>query len=269
MTTVVMGILNVTPDSFADGGRHFSIEDALNRARQMITESVDIIDVGGESTKPGADRVSESEEEARVIPVITELAKLGTPISIDTTRASIAAKAIALGAAYVNDVSGGLADPKMYSVIANNPAVQYIIMHWRAHSKTMQEHATYKDVVKEVKEELEERINSAIEAGVNPEQIIIDPGIGFSKLAEHNWELLRNIDRLALLGYPILIGASRKRFLGELTGSDNPDDREAASIAITSMVAKQNVWGVRTHSVKPHRDAIATVNSLAKSRVEV
>ena len=269
MTTVVMGILNVTPDSFADGGRHFSTEDALNRARQMITESVDIIDVGGESTKPGVDRVSESEEEARVIPVITELAKLGTPISIDTTRASIAAKAIALGAAYVNDVSGGLADPKMYSVIANNPAVQYIIMHWRAHSKTMQEHATYKDVVKEVKEELEERINSAIEAGVNPEQIIIDPGIGFSKLAEHNWELLRNIDRLALLGYPILIGASRKRFLGELTGSDNPDDREAASIAITSMVAKQNVWGVRTHSVKPHRDAIATVNSLAKSRVEV
>lgn len=268
MTTVVMGILNVTPDSFADGGRHFSIEDALNRARQMITESVDIIDVGGESTKPGADRVSESEEEARVIPVITELAKLGTPISIDTTRASIAAKAIALGAAYVNDVSGGLADPKMYSVIANNPAVQYIIMHWRAHSKTMQEHATYKDVVREVKEELEERINSAIEAGVNPEQIIIDPGIGFSKLAEHNWELLRNIDRLALLGYPILIGASRKRFLGELTGSDNPDDREAASIAITSMVAKQNVWGVRTHSVKPHRDAIATVNALAKSRVE-
>lgn len=268
MTTVVMGILNVTPDSFADGGRHFSIEDALNRARQMITESVDIIDVGGESTKPGADRVTESEEEARVIPVITELAKLGTPISIDTTRASIAAKAIALGATYVNDVSGGLADPKMYSVIANNPAVQYIIMHWRAHSKTMQEHATYKDVVREVKEELEERINSAIEAGVNPEQIIIDPGIGFSKLAEHNWELLRNIDRLALLGYPILIGASRKRFLGELTGSDNPDDREAASIAITSMVAKQNVWGVRTHSVKPHRDAIATVNALAKSRVE-
>jgi dihydropteroate synthase len=132
----------------------------------------------------------------------------------------------------------------------------------------MQEHATYKDVVKEVKEELEERINSAIEAGVDPEQIIIDPGIGFSKLGEHNWELLRNIDRIALLGYPILIGASRKRFLGELTGATNPDDREAASIAVTAMVAKQNVWGVRTHSVKPHRDAIATVNAMAKSRVE-
>lgn len=263
-----MGILNVTPDSFADGGRHFSIKDAITRAEEMIAEGVDIIDVGGESTKPGADRVIESEEEARVIPVITELVKLGTPISIDTTRASIAEKAIALGATYVNDVSGGLADPAMYAVIAKNPKVQYIIMHWRAHSKTMQEHATYKDVVKEVKEELEERINSAIEAGVNPEQIIIDPGLGFSKLSEHNWELLRNIDRLALLGYPILIGASRKRFLGELTGATNPDEREAASIAITAMVAKQNVWGVRTHSVKPHRDAIATVAAFAKFKQE-
>lgn len=263
-----MGILNVTPDSFADGGRHFTIEDALNRADQMIVEGVDIIDVGGESTKPGADRVTEKEEEARVIPVISELVKREKPISIDTTRAVIAEKAIKLGVSYVNDVSGGLADPAMYSLIAKNPQVQYIIMHWRAHSKTMQEHATYKDVVKEVKEELEERINSAIEAGVEPEQIIIDPGIGFSKLGEHNWELLRNIDRLALLGYPILIGASRKRFLGELVGATSPDDREAASIAITAMVAKQNVWGVRTHSVKPHRDAIATVNAFAKFKPE-
>jgi dihydropteroate synthase len=263
-----MGILNVTPDSFADGGRHFTIDDALKRADQMIAESVDIIDVGGESTKPGADRVSEKEEEARVIPVISELAKKEKPISIDTTRAVIAEKAIKLGVSYVNDVSGGLADPAMYSLIAKNPQVQYIIMHWRAHSKTMQEHATYKDVVKEVKEELEERINTAIEAGVEPEQIIIDPGIGFSKLGEHNWELLRNIDRLALLGYPILIGASRKRFLSELTGATSPDDREAASIAITAMVAKQNVWGVRTHSVKPHRDAIATVAAFAKFKPE-
>ena len=155
-----MGILNVTPDSFADGGRHFTIEDALNRADQMIVEGVDIIDVGGESTKPGADRVTEKEEEARVIPVISELVKKEKPISIDTTRAVIAEKAIKLGVSYVNDVSGGLADPAMYSLIAKNPQVQYIIMHWRAHSKTMQEHATYKDVVKEVKEELEERINA-------------------------------------------------------------------------------------------------------------
>lgn len=264
-----MGILNVTPDSFADGGRYSTTDLALKRAEEMMSEGVEIIDVGGESTKPGADRITQAEEVARVIPVIKELAKKDMPISIDTTRASVAEQAIKLGVSYVNDVSGGLADPEMYKLIAKHPKVQYIIMHWRAHSKTMQDHAIYKDVVKEVKEELEERIEDAIKAGVNPDQIIIDPGLGFAKLPEHNWELLRNIDRIALLGYPILIGASRKRFLGELTGSSNPDDREAASIAVTAMVAKQGVWGVRTHSVKPHRDAIATVNSFAKSKVEV
>jgi dihydropteroate synthase len=269
MSTLVMGILNVTPDSFADGGRYSTTDLALKRAEEMMSEGVEIIDVGGESTKPGADRITQAEEVARVIPVIKELAKKDTPISIDTTRASVAEQAIKLGVSYVNDVSGGLADPEMYKLIAKHPKVQYIIMHWRAHSKTMQDHAIYKDVVKEVKEELEERIEDAIKAGVNPDQIIIDPGLGFAKLPEHNWELLRNIDRIALLGYPILIGASRKRFLGELTGSSNPDDREAASIAVTAMVAKQGVWGVRTHSVKPHRDAIATVNSFAKSKVEV
>jgi dihydropteroate synthase len=268
MSTLVMGILNVTPDSFADGGRYSTTDLALKRAEEMMSEGVEIIDVGGESTKPGSDRITQAEEVARVIPVINELAKKDTPISIDTTRASVAEQAIKLGVSYVNDVSGGLADPEMYKLIAKHPKVQYIIMHWRAHSKTMQDHAIYKDVVKEVKEELEERIEDAIKAGVNPDQIIIDPGLGFAKLPEHNWELLRNIDRIALLGYPILIGASRKRFLGELTGSSNPDDREAASIAVTAMVAKQGVWGVRTHSVKPHRDAIATVNSFAKSKVE-
>ena len=269
MSTLVMGILNVTPDSFADGGRYSTTDLALKRAEEMMSEGVEIIDVGGESTKPGADRITQAEEVARVIPVIKELAKKDTPISIDTTRASVAEQAIKLGVSYVNDVSGGLADPEMYKLIAKHPKVQYIIMHWRAHSKTMQDHAMYKDVVKEVKEELEARIEDAIKAGVNPDQIIVDPGLGFAKLPEHNWELLRNIDRIALLGYPILIGASRKRFLGELTGSSNPDDREAASIAVTAMVAKQGVWGVRTHSVKPHRDAIATVNSFAKSKVEV
>ena len=268
MSTLVMGILNITPDSFADGGRYSTTDLALKRAEEMMSEGVEIIDIGGESTKPGADRITQAEEVARVIPVIKELAKKDTPISIDTTRASVAEQAIKLGVSYVNDVSGGLADPEMYKLIAKHPKVQYIIMHWRAHSKTMQNHAIYKNVVKEVKEELEERIEDAIKAGVNPDQIIIDPGLGFAKLPEHNWELLRNIDRIALLGYPILIGASRKRFLGELTGSSNPDDREAASIAVTAMVAKQGVWGVRTHSVKPHRDAIATVNSFAKSKVE-
>lgn len=264
MRTLVMGILNVTPDSFADGGRHFTLKDAINRAQVMIEEGVDIIDIGGESTKPGAERVTEEEEASRVIPVLEQLTQLSVEISIDTTRSSIAARAISLGVKFVNDVSGGLADPKMYEVIAKNPKVQYVIMHWRAHSKNMQDLAHYKDVVKEVKEELEERISSAIEAGVDPDQIIIDPGIGFSKSGEHNWELLKNIDRLSLLGYPILIGASRKRFLGELTGSSSPDEREAATLAITAMMAKQGIWAVRTHSVKAHRDVIATINALAR-----
>lgn len=264
MRTLVMGILNVTPDSFADGGRHFTLKDAINRAQVMIEEGVDIIDIGGESTKPGAERVTEEEEASRVIPVLEQLTQLSVEISIDTTRSSIAARAISLGVKFVNDVSGGLADPKMYEVIAKNPKVQYVIMHWRAHSKNMQDLAHYKDVVKEVKEELEERISSAIEAGVDPDQIIIDPGIGFSKSGEHNWELLKNIDRLSLLGYPILIGASRKRFLGELAGSSNPDEREAATLAITAMMAKQGIWAVRTHSVKAHRDVIATINALAR-----
>ena len=259
-----MGILNVTPDSFADGGRHFTIEDALQRAKEMIEEGVDIIDIGGESTKPGADRVTEAEEESRVLPVLEQVIPLGTEVSIDTTRSSIAAKAIKLGVKYVNDVSGGLADKEMYQLIAKHPEVQYVIMHWRGHSKNMQELASYKDVVKEVKEELEERVNLAIESGVDPDQIIIDPGIGFSKTSEQNWELLKNLDRLALLGYPILIGASRKRFLGELTGSTNPDEREAATLAITAAMAKQGVWGVRTHSVKAHRDVIATINALSR-----
>ena len=264
MRTLVMGILNVTPDSFADGGRHFTLNDAINRAQVMIEEGVDIIDIGGESTKPGAERVTEEEEASRVIPVLEQLTQLSVEISIDTTRSSIAARAISLGVKFVNDVSGGLADSKMYEVIAKNPKVQYVIMYWRAHSKNMQDLAHYKDVVKEVKEELEERISSAIEAGVDPDQIIIDPGIGFSKSGEHNWELLKNIDRLSLLGYPILIGASRKRFLGELTGSSNPDEREAATLAITAMMAKQGIWAVRTHSVKAHRDVIATINALAR-----
>lgn len=254
-----MGILNVTPDSFADGGRHFSFSDAVKRSEQMLSEGVDIIDVGGESTRPGAARINEDTERERTIPIIQELVKLGATVSIDTMRSTIARDAIKAGARYINDVSGGLADSQMAQVVVNHPEIQYIAMHWRAHSDHMQSKAIYKDVVREVKDELQDRIDSLISAGADPDQLIIDPGIGFAKLTEHNWDLLRNIDRLSLLGFPILVGASRKRFLGELTGSDNPDDRESASIAVTAMMAKAGVWGVRTHSVKPHKDAIATV----------
>jgi len=262
--TQVMGILNVTPDSFADGGKHFDFASAITRAKEMIAEGVDIIDVGGESTRPGAERVSEDEEKDRVIPVVTELVELGAVVSIDTMRASTAQAAIGAGATYVNDVSGGLADPEMAKLIVKNPAVQYVVMHWRAHSATMQDAAVYEDVVVEVKQELDDRVTALLVAGVNPEQLILDPGIGFAKNAEHNWELLRNLDRLALLGYPLLVGASRKRFIGELLGANSPDDREFASVALTTQLAQAGIWGVRTHSVKPHRDAIAVVEELNK-----
>jgi dihydropteroate synthase len=262
--TLVLGILNVTPDSFADGGKFLEPAAAIMQGRKLITEGADIIDVGGESTRPGAERVSAEEELKRVIPVITELVKDGAVISVDTTRAEVAKAAIKAGATYVNDVSGGLADEKMAQLIAANPKVQYIVMHWRGESKDMQSKAIYKDVVKEVKDELDDRVSELIKAGVQAEQIILDPGIGFAKEAEHNWQILQNIERFQLLGYPILIGASRKRFLGELINAKNADDREAASIALTAELARLSVWGVRTHSVKPHRDAIAVADRLRK-----
>jgi dihydropteroate synthase len=262
--TLVMGILNVTPDSFADGGRHFSFTDALERAQTMIAEGVDIIDVGGESTRPGAERVSPDEEQNRVVPIITELVELGATVSIDTMRASTALAAISSGAQYVNDVSGGLADADMAPLIAKNPQIQYVAMHWRGHSADMQSKAVYKNVVSEVKDELEDRTEALIKAGVQAEQIILDPGIGFAKTSEHNWELLSNIDRLSLLGYPLLVGASRKRFLGELLEGVDPDNRESATIALTTEMARLGVWGVRTHSVKPHRDAIEVIERLKR-----
>ena len=261
-STLVMGVLNVTPDSFADGGRYFDFERAVAHAKEMIAEGVDIIDVGGESTRPGSDRVSFEEERDRVIPIIVELKKLGAVVSVDTTRAEVARLAIASGATMVNDISGGLADSKMATLIASNPGVQFVAMHWRGESKEMQARASYKDVVLEVREELEKRVTSLIGSGVNPEQIILDPGIGFAKSSEHNWELLRNIDRLQLLGYPLLVGVSRKRFLGELVGAALPDDREAATLAITTEMARKGVWAIRTHSVKPHVDAIKVVKEL-------
>lgn len=258
--TLVMGILNVTPDSFADGGRHFGLEDAIRRASEMVDEGVDIIDVGGESTRPGAKRVDEDEERRRVIPVISEIAKLNVPISVDTMRASIAKEAIEAGAGYVNDVSGGLADPDMAPLIAANPGVQYITMHWRGHSETMAEKAQYKDVVGEIRRELATRTETLVNQGLDPDQIIIDPGLGFAKEPEQNWEILQGLDRLALMGFPILIGASRKRFLGELLDGAAPDQRDSASVAVTVMLARAGIWGVRTHSVRPHKDAIKVVD---------
>jgi dihydropteroate synthase len=263
-TPLVMGILNVTPDSFADGGKYNSLPAALEHAHRMVEEGAAIIDVGGESTRPGAERIGESEELDRTIPVIEGLRGISAHISIDTTRASVAKAAIAAGATYINDVSGGLADPAMASLVAHSPQIQYIAMHWRGHSKTMNSLAQYSDVVSEVRTELEERASDLLSKGVQSEQLILDPGIGFAKDAGHNWEILRNLDRFSYLGYPILVGASRKRFLGELIGSSTPSDRDVATVALTALLVKYGIWGVRTHSVRPHVEAIAVAMEMAK-----
>jgi dihydropteroate synthase len=249
---LVMGILNLTPDSFADGGRHNSFDAGVARGLEMIAEGVDIIDIGGESTRPGADRVSAEEEQARVLPVIAELSKHGVKISIDTMRADTAEKAVQAGAAIINDVSGGLSDPAMFATV-KKLGVPYILMHWRGQSKEMNSRAIYKDVVNDVISEINAQIEAALDAGINKSQIIIDPGLGFAKDAEHNWEILRNLKQFTSMGYPVLIGASRKRFLG----GDNPDEREAATIELTKTLVPQGIWGVRVHSVKPHVDVIA------------
>jgi len=250
---LVMGILNVTPDSFADGGRHHEFDAAVKRGLEMIAEGVDIIDVGGESTRPGADRVSQEEEIARTIPVITELAKHGATISIDTMRASTARAAVKAGAAMINDVSGGLADDAMLQTAAELK-VPYIAMHWRGQSKDMNSKAVYGDVVNEVIAELNERIDAALEAGIHKDKLIIDPGIGFAKDAEHNWAIIDAIDRFVALGYPVLVGASRKRFLG----GDSPDQREQATIELTKRLGTTGVWAVRVHSVKPHKEVLGS-----------
>lgn len=248
---LVMGILNVTPDSFADGGRHNSFEAAVARGIEMIAEGADIIDIGGESTRPGAERVSEEEEIARTIPVITELAKHNIKISIDTMRASTAVAAIGAGAEIINDVSGGLADPQMLQTAAQLK-VQYIAMHWRGHSDTMNSKAIYSDVVSEVISELEQRIQAALGAGIEPDKLTIDPGIGFAKEADHNWAIIDAIDQFVALGFPVLVGGSRKRFLG----GDSPDQREQASIDLTQRLSTSGIWAVRVHSVKPHKEVL-------------
>ena len=249
---LIMGILNVTPDSFADGGRHNDFDAAVARGLEMIAEGVDIIDIGGESTRPGADRISEAEEIERTIPVITELAKHGARISIDTMRASTAEAAIKAGAAMINDVSGGLADSNMLQTAARLK-VPYIAMHWRGQSKDMNSKAVYSDVVIDVISELQERITAALDAGIEVGNLIIDPGLGFAKDTEHNWEIVDSIDSFVDLGYPVLVGASRKRFLG----GDSPDEREQATIDLTKRLASTGVWAVRVHSVKPHKEVLA------------
>ena len=249
---LVMGILNVTPDSFADGGRYNDFESAIRRGNEMISEGVDIIDIGGESTKPGAERITLDEELNRVIPVVKELSQSGVRISIDTMRSEVARRAVEAGASIINDVSGGLADAEMLSTAASLE-LPYIAMHWRGHSKDMNSRAVYKDVVGEVIIEIEERITACLEAGIKKDNLIIDPGLGFAKDADHNWAIIDSISSFVDLGYPVLVGASRKRFLG----GDNPDLREAATIALTQRLSTTGIWAIRVHSVKPHKEVIS------------
>ncbi len=257
---VVMGVLNVTPDSFSDGGRYLHLDDALAHARAMAGRGADIIDVGGESTRPGARRVSAGVEADRVVPVIKALAADGLTLSVDTTRAAVAAAAIEAGAQVINDVSGGLADPDMARVAAESGA-PWVLMHWRGHSSGMEALADYDDVVGEVRDELLRQVEVALAAGVSAEAIVLDPGLGFAKRAEHNWALLNRLDALLSLGFPVLIGASRKRFLGSLlSGADGapraPDGREDATAAISALAAAAGAWGVRVHEVGASLDAV-------------
>ncbi len=264
--TLVMGILNVTPDSFSDGGQYLDVEAAVAHGLALFADGADLVDVGGESTRPGAQRASVETELARVLPVVGRLTAAGVPVSVDTMRAEVAVASVAAGAVLVNDVSGGLADPEMLPAVAGLD-VDYVAMHWRGHSDRMADLADYGDVVADVTTELAERLAAAIAAGVAEDRVILDPGLGFAKTAEHNWALLRGLPSLAALGRPLLVGASRKRFLGELlAGPDGPRPvgaRDDAGLAITALLAASGVWGVRTHTARPQRDAISVAARLS------
>jgi dihydropteroate synthase len=260
-----MGVVNVTPDSFSDGGEWFGAEAAIGRGRELAAQGADIVDVGGESTRPGAQRISADEELRRVIPVITGLAGDNVPVSVDTMRAEVAAAALDAGASLVNDVSGGLADPEMPRLVAQ-AGVPYVVMHWRGHSHQMQQRAVYADVVKEVCEELRHRVDAVISRGVDPSMIVVDPGLGFAKHPEHNWALLVNLDRLSRLdgtgqAFPVLVGASRKRFLGRLLAGPDGTPRsfagsDDATVAVTALAAAAGAWCARVHEVPANSDAV-------------
>ncbi|MFT3887888.1 MAG: dihydropteroate synthase [Arachnia sp.] len=256
-----MGILNVTPDSFSDGGSYLDPSAALAHARQLLADGADLVDVGGESTRPGADRVSAEEERARVLPVVAALAADGVRVSVDTMRAEVADAAVAAGAVLVNDVSGGLADPDLLTVVAER-GVDVALMHWRGHAAHMQEAAVYDDVVREVTDELLARRDAALAAGVRADRIVLDPGLGFAKTWEHNWTLLRRLDALTGLGHRVLVGASRKAFLGGLLGGRPPRDRDAATAALSFWSALHGAWAVRTHEARAQADAVAVATRL-------
>jgi dihydropteroate synthase len=254
--TLVMGVVNVTPDSFSDGGRWFDADAAIAHGLELVADGADLLDVGGESTRPGAARVEPGEELRRVVPVIRELAGRGIRVSVDTMRAATALAAVEAGAEIINDVSAGLADAAMGRIAAET-GVHYVAMHWRGHSDRMDSLAEYTDVATEVRDELATRIDSLVAAGVDPGRLILDPGLGFAKRGEQNWELLGRLDVLAGLGLPLLIGASRKRFLGAMLPDDAPvEERDLPSAVVSVLSAQAGAWGVRVHDVRSTRRAL-------------
>jgi dihydropteroate synthase len=264
--TLVVGVVNVTPDSFSDGGEWLDPAAAIGHGFDLLAEGADIIDVGGESTRPGATRPEVSEELRRVLPVVRELAAAGACVSIDTMRTAVAAPAIAAGASLLNDVSGGKADAGMLRLVADS-GLPFVCMHWRGHSQDMQSRASYADVVTEVIAELGTQLDEAASAGVAVDKLIIDPGFGFAKTAEHNWQLLQRLEEFDVLGRAMLVGVSRKTFLGRLLASADgsprpPKERDDATTALTTVLALQGIWGVRVHSVRASRDAIAVAQRL-------
>jgi dihydropteroate synthase len=256
---LVVAVLNVTPDSFSDGGRYASTTQAVRRGAQLLAEGADMVDVGGESTRPGADRVDAAEERRRVVPVVAALAADGARVTVDTTRSEVAAAALEAGAAAVNDVSGGLADPRMLPLVAR-AGVPVVLMHWRGPSRDMQSWARYDDVLAEVTDHLVGRAEAARAAGVAPDKVVLDPGLGFAKTAAHNWALLHDLPRLVGLGYPVLVGASRKSFLGDLLAAAHRPrpvaDREDATTAVSALAAAAGAWAVRVHEPRPSADAV-------------
>ncbi|WP_443080660.1 dihydropteroate synthase [Streptomyces sp. PTD5-9] len=262
----VMGVVNVTPDSFSDGGRWFDTATAVKHGLDLVAQGADLIDVGGESTRPGASRVDASEELRRVIPVVRGLAAEGVLVSVDTMRAKVAEEAVAAGAVLVNDVSGGLADPAMVEVVAASGA-PFVVMHWRGFSESMNSRAVYRDVVAEVVRELRERMDAVVAGGVAPERIVIDPGLGFAKDAAHDLALVAHLDELRALGRPLLVAASRKRFLGHVLAGEGAAppparERDAATAAVSALSAHAGAWAVRVHEVRATADAVRVARAV-------
>lgn len=269
---LVFGVINTTPDSFSDGGRFPDASMAVAEGIRLQDQGAHVIDVGGESTRPGATRISGDEECGRVLPVINGLVSAGIPVSIDTMRASTACAAVEHGACIVNDVSGGLADPAMLPAVAEL-GVPIILMHWRAHSLEMHDWATYGDVVAEVCTELSARVDAALAAGIARDRIILDPGLGFAKEVDHNWALLQGLSRLIDLGFPVLVGASRKRFLGALLADEEGTprataERDGASAVVSALAAEHGAWAVRVHDVPSTHDALLVQRAWARGAAQ-